>query len=154
MTELYLYGGPLKSSITERAFGMCGQSTIDFALSAEEHVLGLRCQNEVAATFPATLGFNFPYTGEDGQSEDESGISAPDVLGFTCLVAQQIAQNIGKTFSPNRIQAMAQSALTTKYQVVPLMTMGRQTVRGAGNRYWNGPLPFFITRTSDVETNQ
>ena len=153
MTTIALYGGPLKSSIIGRAFGMCGQSITEFELSPEEYNLGLVCMNDMAATLGPTFPYNSPAHGS-GNAADESGIPAGDVLGFTVMVAQEIALNIGKSFAPNGKQATAKSALEARYRVIPLRRMGRQTIRGAGNRYWNGPRPFFYAGTSEEEIAQ
>ncbi|WP_343518095.1 hypothetical protein [Sphingomonas sp.] len=153
MTTLGIYGGALKSTLIERAFGMCGQSITEFELTPEEYTLGLRCLNDVAATFPATLGYNMPNNG-DGNPEDESGILRSDELGITVLLAQEIAQNIGKTFSPNKKQAQASSILTGRYLTLVPRELARQTIRGAGNRYWNGPDPFFRQATPEDEVAQ
>lgn len=153
MPTIGLYGGPLKSSIISRAFGMCGQSITEYELTPEEYELGLVCMNDMAATLGEQFPYNFPAHGS-GSAADESGIPAADVLGFTVLVAQEIALNIGKGFSPNGKQATAKSALEAKYQAIPFRELGRQTIRGAGNRYWSGPRPFFAVTISDDEIAQ
>lgn len=153
MTTLGLYGGPLKRDLIRRAFGLCGQSVTEFELSPEEYELGLMCANDIAATLPATFGYNAPPSGI-GNPEEESGLAAADVLGFTVMVAQEIANNIGKSFSPNGTQATAKSALEARYQVIPLRELGRQTIRGAGNRSYTGPYPFFVAPISDDEIVQ
>lgn len=142
MTTLNLYGGSLKSTLIERAFGMCGQSVTEFELTTEEYTLGLRCLNDVMAQYPTTTGYNMPTSG-DGFAEDESGLAKADELGATALLAQEIAQNIGKTFTPNKAQARAINDLASKYTVIPSRELGRQTIRGAGNRWWGGTWPFF-----------
>ncbi len=152
MTTIGLYGGPLKSTIIKQAFGLCGQSATEFELTAEEFETGLTSMNALAAT----LG-GFPYNmpaNNSGFASDESGIPPDDVYGFTVMLAGSIAQNIGKAYAPNGDQATAKSALKAKYQVVPFRLLGRQTIRGAGNRNfaWRGP--FFCARVSDDEPPQ
>lgn len=154
MTTLILYGGPLKRSMIERAFGMCGQSVTEFELTPEEYRLGLVVFNDICATFPDTFTANIPETG-DGNAEDESGVPESDVLGITCLMAQEIAQNVGKDFRPNKRQTQAISMVISKYTAIPFVKMGRNTIRGAGNRYyrgWGGP--FFAVGVSDDEPAQ
>jgi len=153
MTELALYGGPLKRTLIQRAFGMCGQSVTEFELTNEEYDLGLQCMNDIAPEYGDAFGFNYPAYG-NGSADDESGIAAADVLGFTVRIAQEVGPNIGKMFSPNGPQSAAMSALKSKYQSTPTRELGRQTIRGAGNRLWNWRGPFFLVATPDDEQNQ
>lgn len=154
MTTIPLYGGPLKKSVILRAFGMCGQSVTEFELTPEEYDLGLTCLDDVCSTFPSTLGYNMPPNG-NGNAEDKSGLADADVLGITCLLAQEIAQNIGKQFAPNKRQTQGIAFVTSKYLTMPFVRMGRATIRGAGNRYfWSGPAPFFGVALSDDEPAQ
>jgi hypothetical protein len=152
MTTITLYGGPLKKSLIERAYGMCGQSVTSFELTPEEYDLGLKAMNDVAGTLGA-ISFNLPPHG-DGDPEDESGLDAADVLGFTVRLAQEISSNIGKAFAPNGRQVSAISALVARYQPIPFMQLGRNTPRGTGNRYWAGPRPYFVTPVSADEPDQ
>lgn len=153
MPTIDLYGGPLKRSLIQRAYGLCGQSVTEFELTPEEYSLGLMAMNDLAATLGTLFGFNYPDYGT-GSPEDESGVAAADVLGFTVMLAQEIGPNIGKTVSVNGKQASAKSALEAKYQVIPLVPLGRQTIRGAGNRWYSGPSPFFTAPISDDEIAQ
>lgn len=153
MPTIGLYGGPLKKTLIERAFGLCGQSITEFELTPEEYDLGLTSMNDLAATLGSTFPFNYPAHG-NGDAGDESGVPPTDVLGFTAMLAQEIAPNIGKSFSPNGPQATAKSALALRYQVIPYRTFGRQTIRGAGNRYYGWVDPFFGTRIADDEIGQ
>lgn len=148
-----LYGGPLKSVLIERAFGMCGQSVTQFELSPEEYDLGLVCMNQIAPEFGPTFGYYQPPYG-NGSSDDESGIDAEDAYGFTVRLAQEVSQNIGKAFRPTGPQAKACSALIAKYQSTPSRALGRQTIRGAGSRWNNWYGPFFTQATPDGETPQ
>jgi hypothetical protein len=154
MTTLDLYGGPKKRTIIMRAYGMCGQSVTEFELTPEEYDLGLQCMNEISTEYGSAFGYNFPEYG-NGSPDDESGIAQADVLGFAVRTAQEISSNIGKAFTPNGPQAKAVSALTSKYQSVPFRQLGRQTIVGAGNRYygaWGGP--YFLAPVSDEEPVQ
>ena len=153
MTILALYGGPLKRDLIKRAYGMCGQSVTDFGLTNEEYDLALQAMNNISTEFGAAFGFNFPEYG-NGSPDDESGIAQADALGFTVRIAQEIGPNIGKAFAPNGPQAKATSALMAKYQTTPSRELGRQTIRGAGNRWrgWRGP--FFGVGISDGEVPQ
>lgn len=152
MTVLSLYGGPLKKTLIERAFGMCGQSSTEFQLTPEEYDLGLRSMNDIAGTLGA-IPFNMPETG-DGDAEDESGLDRADVLGFTVRLAQELSNNIGKAFMPKGTQASAMSALLGRYQPIPFVQLGRNTPRGMGNRYWAGPRPFFVVPVASNEPDQ
>jgi hypothetical protein len=152
MTTITLYGGPLKKVLIQRAFGMCGQSVTEFELTPEEYDLGLQAMNDIAGTLGA-ISFNLPPNG-DGDPEDESGLDAKDVLGFTVRLAQEISSNIGKAFAPNGRQVSAVSALVGRYQPIPMMQLGRNTPRGTGNRYWSGPWPYFVTSISSGEPSQ
>lgn len=155
MTTINLYGGALKSTLIERAFGMCGQSVTEFELTPEEYTLGLRCLNDTMAQFPDSTGYNMPPSG-DGFAEEESGLAKADELGATALLAAEIAQNIGKAFSPNKAQARAISELNAKYLSMVSRELGRQTIRGAGNRWMRAGYgsPFFYTSVSEEEVVQ
>lgn len=152
MPTIDLYGGNQKRTFVQRAFGMCGQSTTEFELTPEEYSLGLQIANDTAATLGDEFGFNFPDYGT-GSPEDESGVAAADGLGFTVMLAEQIAQNIGKQFRANGMQETAKSVLIAKYQVIPLRTLGRDTVRGQGSRI-SGRAPFYRVEISADETGQ
>lgn len=149
MTTLNLYGGSLKSDLIRRAYGLCGQSVTEYELTPEEYDLGLQSADALAATFGAT----FPWNAGVGSSDEESGLESADSLGFTAMLAQEIAPNIGKDFRPNGTQARAISSLRAKYVSVPFMEMSRQTPRGAGNRFWRQS-PYFYAQTSADEPNQ
>ena len=153
MTTLYLYGGALKSTLIERAFGMCGQSVTEFELTPEEYTLGLRCLNDVMAQYPTTTGYNMPTTG-DGAPEDECGLEKSDELGATALLAAEIGTSIGKPYVPNKAQARAINNLSSKYTVIPSREMARQTIRGAGNRWISGPEPYFTVAPPADEVAQ
>lgn len=152
MTTIPLYGGPLKRDLIRRAYSLCGQSVTEFELTPEEYELGLLSANDLASTLGAGFGYNSPVYGA-GSPDEESGLASGDVLGFTVMLAQEIAPNIGKSFSPTGKQATAKSALEAAYQIVPFVQMGRHTPRGAGNRY-AGMAPFFSTPVSSDEPVQ
>lgn len=137
MAVIELYGGPIKRSLIQRAFGMCGQSVTDFELTPEEYDLGLVAANDVAAQFGGNFPWNAPTYG-NGAPEDESGLPQIDVMGFTALLALEIAQNIGKEVRLNGTQARAVSSLRVKYTPTPNMSFGRGTIAGAGNKYRPG----------------
>lgn len=153
MTTISLYGGPLKRDMIKRAYGLCGQSVTEYELTPEEYDLGLTCANDIAATLGSGFGFNLPAYG-NGDAGEESGIASGDVLGFTVMLAQELASNIGKSYSPNALQAGAKSSLIGRYQVTPAMELGRATPRGAGNRLRRWAGPFFITDVPSDETAQ
>ncbi len=149
MTTLNLYGGALKRDLIKRAYGLCGQSVTEYELTPEELDLGIQSADALAAMF----GASFPWNYGVGSSDEESGLDAADGLGFTAMLAQEIAPNIGKDFRPNGTQARAVSVLRAKYQPVPFMEMSRQTPRGAGNRFWR-QAPYFYAPTSGDEPAQ
>lgn len=153
MTTAPLYGGTLKRDLIKRAFGLCGQSVTEYELTPEEYSLGLQIANDLAATLGSGFGWYFPDYGT-GSPEDESGILAGDNLGFIVMLAQDVAMNIGKQYQPNAVQETAKSGLVARYQVIPFRTLGRDTPRGQGNRYWQRYDPFFITEISADETAQ
>lgn len=150
MPTINIVGGPLKSVLIQRAYGLCGQSVTDFELTPEEYDLGLQAAESIAATFPATFPYNYAITG-DGNQEDESGLDPDDVLAFTAMLAQEIAPNIGKQVVPNKRQTQAISMLISKYTVVPSRGLGRQTIIGAGNRRWGWQMPFFTAGVTAVD---
>lgn len=152
MTTISIYGGPLKRSIIQRAYGYCGQSVTEFELTPEEYTAGLQVMNDQMAVLGVASGYNFPVTG-DGNPDDESGIAAADVLGASVYVAQLLALTIGKALQVNAVQARAASSFLSKCTAIPQMELGRGTIRGAGNRRnWRGP--FFVPDISDDEIVQ
>lgn len=154
MAVLPLYGSPAKRDIIQRAYGFCGQASYEFEISPEEYVFGLRAMNDQLATLPTTTGYNMPAEG-DGSADDLSGIAQADVLGVSYFVAQLLAPQIGKQLAGNKIAIRACDAFLAKYKPIPFMEMGRDTIRGAGNRRWgNWRSPYFITTTSDDEIIQ
>lgn len=153
MTVLPLYGAPSKRDIIQRAYGFCGQASYEFELSPEEYVVGLRAMNDQLATLPTTTGYNMPAEG-DGSADDFSGIAQADVLGVSYFVAQLLAPTIGKQLMGNKIAIRASDAFLAKYKPIPFSGLGRQTIRGSGNRRWPGYTPYFVAETSDDEIVQ
>lgn len=153
MTDISLYGGSLKRSIIQRAYGYCGQSVTEFELTPEEYTAGLQVMNDQMAVLGDATGYNFPVTG-DGSPDEESGLAAADVLGASVYVAQLLAPTIGKDLKVNAVQTRAASNFLSKCTPIPQMEMGRGTIRGAGNRWqrWRGP--FFAVDISDDEIVQ
>ena len=160
MTTLALYGGPLKSDIIKQAYGLCGQSVTNYELEPEEYEAGLRCMTYALAELEdeegIALGFNYPVNGF-GNAQDESGLPRGAIRAVVAIVANALAPEIGKTLSPQAtgLAMKAMDNLRATYKTVPLMELGRQTIRGAGNRYqsWYGGA-YFITDTSDAEPSQ
>lgn len=152
MTIVPTFGGPKKRDIIQRAYGFCGQASYEFELTPEEYNAGLRAMNDQMAALGCT-SYNFPEY-NDGSAEDESGLAASDVLGASYYVAQLLAPQIGKTLSTSKPASRACEQFLMKWPLVSQVEMGRQTPRGAGNRYWNGPLPFFVAPISDDEAAQ
>lgn len=152
MTALPVFGGALKREIVKRAYGMCGQASYEFELDPEEMTAGVQALNDAMAMLPA-VPYNFPATG-DGNAADESGLSGPDVLGASVMVARLIAPTIGKTLAIGVAQATAERGMIARYTPTPSMPLGRNTVRGAGNRFssWFGP--FFSETTPPTEIDQ
>lgn len=154
MSVLPIYGTPAKRDIIQRAYGFCGQASYEFELSPEEYVAGLRAMNDQLATLPATTGYNMPDEG-DGSPDDDSGIARSDVLGVSYFVAQLLAPQIGKQLAGNKIAIRASDTFLAKYKPIPFVEMGRNTIRGSGNRRWSGwNSPYFIADTSDDEIVQ
>lgn len=159
MTTLALYGGPLKRQIIKQAYGGCGQSFTEFDISSEEMIAGLQLLNNAMAALEdeqgIVLGYNYPNAGSDGSPEDESGIPAGAVKAIVGHLARELAPTIGKTITPDASFARAWTNLLSKYTTVPQMEMGRNTVRGAGNRrYGLGGAPYFVTDVSADEPVQ
>ena len=149
MTTIALYGGPLKRDIVQLAFEECGQAGYEFELSAEEYDSALRRLNAMLSEWQAAngiaLGYNFPAYG-NGSADDESGIPPAAVQAVALGLAMRLAPTIGKAMPPESKAALAASMsnLRSTYTVVPTMGFGRNTVRGAGNRYYSRS-PFFTT---------
>lgn len=159
MTVLNLYGGPLKRDIIQLAFEECGQAGYEFELTPEEYDSALRRMNSMLAMwrrqYGVDLGYNFPDYGH-GSADDESGIPDDAVDCVSKKLAQSIAPTIGKAMSSEARMTLATSwaALRSTYQAIPMREMGRQVMRGQGNRYWNGPLPYFVAPVSPDEPGQ
>lgn len=160
MTAVSLYGGPLKRGIVQLAFEECGQAGYEFELSPEEYDSALRRMNAMLAEwlsgYGIDLGYNFPPPGTNGNPEDESGIPAGTVAVVSSYLARRIAPSIGKTMGAEATIALANSfaLLRSTYAVIPVMELGRQTPRGAGNRRaWAGT-PFFTTPITSDEPAQ
>ncbi len=153
MTIAYLYGGPPKRDIIDRAYGFCGQSASQFELSPEEYVEGLRALNDQMGLLGPSTGYNYPPYG-DGLPEDESGLDQTDVLGAAGRTARLLAPQIGKQLSVSKTQQRAADVLLAKYQQTPQMSMGRHTIRGSGNRSIARGRPFFYTAVSPDEEPQ
>ena len=154
MTTLPIYSTPLKRDLIQRAYSYCGLGHTDYDLSPEEYVIGLRAMNDQMAVLGPSTGYNFPNSG-DGDPADDSGIAASDILGASVYVAQLLAPMIGKTLTVKAVQARAASSFLARHQPVPMMEMGRQTIRGAGNkRRFSGQSPFFLTDVSPDEIIQ
>jgi len=152
VTVVPVFGGPKKRDIIQRAYGFCGQAAYEFELTPEEYNAGLRAMNDQLAACNCTT-YNFPEYG-DGNAEDESGLAANDILGVSYYVAQLLAPQIGKTLTASKPASRACDLFLMKWQAIPSVELGRQTPRGAGNRYWNGPLPFFVAPVSEDEPAQ
>lgn len=159
MTVISLYGGPLKRDVIQLAFEECGQAGYEFELTPEEYDSALRRMNTLLAEWRdglgIDLGYNFPPYG-NGNGDDESGLPDGAVNAVATHLALRIAPSIGKTMPPEAKQAMsgAMSILRAKYQTTPTRELGRQTMRGQGNRFWNGPRPYFATPLSPDEVAQ
>lgn len=152
MPDIVVYGGPLKRDLIKRAYGLCGQSVTEYELTPEEYDLGLQAMNSIAPEYIG-LTFNYPPYGP-GSADEESGIPFEDVQAFIARLAQEIAPNIGKAFSPNGPQARSLSVMTGKYQVIPQRALGRYTPRGAGNQYGGPVNPFFWVPIPETEEGQ
>lgn len=159
MTTIPLYGGPSKRDIINRAYGLLGMSFTEVDISPEDYEAGLMCLNDAMAELAdqqgVNLGFNFPTNGTNGSPEDESGIPRAAVRGASLQMAKCLAPSIGKTMPPEALSELARcmGALRSTYQAIPMMEMGRHTIRGAGNRRWFGR-PFFVTDISADEVAQ
>lgn len=154
MTALPVFGGALKRDIVKRAYGLCGQASCEFELEPEEMNAGVQALNDAMAELNVTA-YNFPITG-DGNGNEESGLTGPDVLGASVMVAKMLAPQIGKTLALNATHYRAEQAMIARYRVTPTMGLGRNTIAGAGNRYncWLGPfLPTDINQTDNTLTS-
>jgi len=160
MTGIPLYGGPLKREIIKGAYEVCGQSDAEFELTPEEYDSACRIMNQLLARWQTqygiVLGYNFPTNG-NGSADEESGIPDDATEAVTQSLARRIAPGIGKAFGAeaNANLAEAMTALRSHYATVPLMQMGRNTPRGAGNRRSIGSRnPYFVADVSDAEIIQ
>jgi len=160
MTDIPLYGGPLKRDLIKGAYGVCGQSDTDFELTTEEYDSACRVMNQLLARWQTqygiVLGYNFPATG-NGSADEESGIPDDAAEAVTQALARRIAPGIGKAFGAeaNTNLAEAMAALRSHYATVPLMGLGRNTPRGAGNRRFIGSRnPYFVADISPDEVVQ
>lgn len=148
MTTLDLYGGPIKRTVIEDAYAQLGLSCAEWDIEAEEFALGVRALDQLMAAVGCTT-YNY-----GGTAEAETGLAATDILAVVAMLAQQIMSPTGKVFTPNGEQAKAISSFRAKWQVIPERMLGRQTIRGAGNRWYGGFSPFFVTPTPSDEIPQ
>lgn len=159
MTEIALYGGPLKRELIKRGYGICGQSFTEYEITPEEYEAGLMCLDDTMAVLASQwgidLGYNFPVTG-GGSPEDESGIPIGAVKGVSYQLAQALAPTIGKALPADALTQLAQTwaPLLSTYGTTPHVELGRGTPRGAGNRLYAPGRPFFNVTLSDDETIQ
>ena len=148
MTEIAIYGGPLKRDIIQQAFEECGQAGYEFELESEEYESALRRLNAMMAEWLAgygiDLGYNFPNNG-NGSAADESGIPDGAVQTVVTQLAGRIAPSIGKAMSADTARVMAQSfaLLRSTYAVTPTLQLRGDTIRGAGNKRRGFLSPFF-----------
>lgn len=144
MTQIPVYGGPLKRDIVQLAYEECGQAGYEFELTPEEYDSALRrldnMLSEWLAAYGIDLDYNFPDYG-NGSPEDESGVPPGSVQVIAQQLALRVGPSIGKTVTPTRAMADAFSNLRSAYNCVPTMALRRDTPRGAGNRLsrWRGP---------------
>lgn len=151
MTLVAIPAGPLKRDLIQLAYEECGQAGYEFELTAEEYVSALRRLNNMLAewlsAYGVDLGYDFPAAiGDVGSADDASGIDAGVAQTVALRLALRIAPGMGKTLSTESRKQMAESwsALRTKYQSVPTMNYGRNTIKGAGNRsFWSRRNPLF-----------
>lgn len=149
--------GPDKRVLIQRAYGVCGQSFTEFELSPEEMTAGLQLLNDVMGDLLSqglNLGYNFPAI-NDGDPEDESGISKAAVRAVVYELAEALAPTIGKELSTQAkaVHGKAMSSLRSIYMTIPQMEMGRYTPRGTGGRRRTFG-PFFVTDVSSTEPSQ
>lgn len=159
MTSVSLYGGPLKRDLIQTAFEICGQAGYEFELTPEEYESALRrlngfmyeCQGKGIVT-----GYNFPVANSLGSPEEESGLDWADQEAVSQTLARRMAPSIGKTLGDdaNAEYGRTLQAFYSRHLTVPFTEMGRQTPRGHGNRYWNGPWPYFNTPAPTDEPQQ
>lgn len=159
MTTLNIYSGPLKRDIIQIAFEECGQAGYEFELTAEEYDSALRRLNglmaELEATYGVALNYNQPPYG-NGSATEESGLPPEAMRPVGLLLALEIAPSIGKELSPQTKgrASEARQSLISRFAVIPMRELGRQTPRGAGNKWLRGGRPYFVTTTSPREVEQ
>lgn len=159
MTDVSLYGGPLKRDLIQTAFEICGQAGYEFELTPEEYESALRRLNGLMYEWQGrgiTTGFNFPVANSLGSPEEESGLAWEDQEATSQTLARRMAPSIGKNLGD---QAKAEykgtmDAFFARHITLMPSEMGRQTPRGQGNRYWNGPRPYFVAPVSTDEVQQ
>lgn len=159
MTSAPLYQGPLKRDLIQVAFEICGQAGYEFELTPEEYESALRRLNGLMYEWQGrgiTTGFAFPIINSLGSPEESSGLAWEDQEAVGQTLARRMAPSIGKNLGA---EAKAEykgtmDAFFARHTSLVSMEMGRQTPRGQGNRYWNGPRPYFSVDISDNEVYQ
>jgi len=160
MSILPLYGNPPKREIIQMAREECATAGYEFEETPEEEASALRRLQAMMAEWLENegidLGFYFSPNGY-GSGTEGSGIPAGAVNTVATFLAFRLAPNMGKSLSPETKASLNRSmnTLMAKYKAIPQMEMGRNTIRGAGNRrYVNLGTPFFAVDVSDDEIVQ
>ena len=159
MTTLPLYGGALKRDLIQQAYGECGQSSNEFELDPEDYAAANRIMDRMMRFLKGRgvdLGYNYPDVGAVGNPMDESGIPDDAQEAVVAGLAMRLAPTIGKALAAETkaVLAASWSALFASYVTTPQMALGRNTIRGAGNRRYGWRSPFFCTVPSPDEIPQ
>lgn len=160
MSVLPVFGNPPKRDIIQMAYEECGAAGYEFEQTAEEEASALRRLQSMMAELQENenivLDFYFAPNGY-GEGTEPSGIPAGAVNAIATLLAFRLAPNMGKSMQGESRGALsrAMTLLRGKYTSIPSMELGRQTIRGAGNRWGSGwASPYFATDISDDEVAQ
>lgn len=135
--------GTPKRNLIELAFEECGSAGYEFERTPDEINSALRELNAMMYEWPFNLlGYEQAAYGT-GDPANPSGIPNDAISAVAKMLALRICPKMGATQSPESKAALSRSMLLlqSQYATIPSLSLGNDTVSGAGNR-WRSAVPF------------